>query len=230
MSGQAEKTILFRAIGADVAGNLDPLVDPALELHGPNGELIASNNNWADTQQAEIELANLAPIVPNDAALLIDLLPNSYTAIVRGQDGGSGIALVEAYDLSGFADSTLANVSSRGQVGTGDDVLIAGFILGGGGGGSTRVAVRALGPSLGLNGEGLSDPTIELYDGDGLLLGSNDNWKDTQEQEISSAGLAPGDDAEAALIMTLPPADYTAIVRGKDETSGIALVEVYRLE
>ena len=230
VNGQAEKTILFRAIGADVPVNLATLVDPVLELHGPNGELIATNNNWADTQQAEIELVNLAPIVPNDAALLIDLMPNSYTAIVRGQDGGSGIALVEAYDLSGFADATMANISSRGHVGAGDDVLIAGFILGGGGGGATRVAVRALGPSLGFGANGLQDPTIELYDGDGVFLGSNDNWKDTQEQEISAAGLAPGDDAEATLIMTLPPADYTAIVRSKDETTGIALVEVYRLE
>ncbi len=172
----------------------------------------------------------LAPEGPYDAAILLGLPPDAYTAIVRGQNGGPGIALVEAYDLDPRTDSTLANISSRGKVGTGDDVMIGGFILGGGGGGLTTVVVRAIGPSLGFSSTGLVDPILELRDADGVLIGNNDNWKDVQENEISAAGLAPLDDREAALIMELPPGDYTAIVRGKGDATGIALVEIYRVE
>ncbi len=229
VTGTEEKTVVFRGLGQG-NGSLDPLVDPMLELHDANGALIAANDNWFDTQQSEIELSDLAPMGPFDSAILLDLLPGQYTAIVSGQDGGSGTGLVELYDLDPQTDSGVANISSRGKVGTGDDAMIGGFILGGGGGGLTTVVVRAIGPSLGFPSTGLADPTLELYDEGGTLIGSNDNWKDTQEEEISAAGFAPADDQEAALIMDLPPGNYTAIVRGQADTTGIALVEVYRLE
>ena len=229
VTGTEEKTIIFRALGQG-NGSLDPLVDPVLELHDANGALIATNDNWFDTQAAEIELSDLAPLGPFDSAILLDLLPNQYTAIVHDKSGGSGTGLVEAYDIDPQTNSGMANISSRGKVGTGDDVMIGGFILGGGGGGLTTVVVRAIGPSLDFATTGLADPILELYDVDGALIGSNDNWKDTQEDEITAAGFAPADDQEAALIMDLPPGNYTAIVRGQANTTGIALVEVYRVE
>jgi len=132
VTGQEEKTIVFRAIGPGGGFN-DLLPDPALELHDANGDRTTSNDNWTDMQQSEIELSDLAPLDPNDAAILIALPPDKYTAIVRGQNFGSGTALVEAYDLDPHSDSTLANISSREKVDTGDNVMIAGFILGGGG-------------------------------------------------------------------------------------------------
>lgn len=229
VTGTEEKKVIFRALGQG-NGSLDPLVDPLLELHDADGALIATNDNWFDTQASEIELSDLAPLGPFDSAILLGLLPGQYTAIVSGRDGGSGTGLVELYDIDPQTDSTLANLSSRGKVGTGDDVMIGGFILGGGGGGLTTVVVRAIGPSLGLASTGLADPNLELYDEDGALIVSNDNWKDTQEDEITAAGFAPADDREAALIMDLPPGNYTAIVRGQANTTGIALVEVYRVE
>jgi hypothetical protein len=167
--------------------------------------------------------------LPNDSALLLPLSPGNFTAVVRGADGGTGVGLIEAYDLTPQSDSTLANISSRGQVGPGDDAIIVGFILGSGGGGSTKVAIRALGPSLGFGAAGLQDPTLELFDADGVMIASNDDWKDTQKATVTATGLAPTDNHEAALVIDLPPDDYTAVVRGKNGSAGIALVEVYRL-
>ena len=229
VTGTEAKTVVFRALGQG-NGFADPLLDPVLELHDANGTLITTNDNWADTQQSEIELSDLAPQGPNNSAILRGLSPDNYTAIVSGKNRGQGTALVEAYDIDPQTESTLANISTRGKVGTGDNVMIGGFILGGGGGGLTTVVVRALGPSLGLPSTSLQDPTLELHDVDGALIGSNDNWKDVQEEEISAAQLAPADDREAALIMDLPPGDYTVIVRGRTNTTGITLIEVYRLE
>ncbi|HEY1771501.1 MAG TPA: choice-of-anchor Q domain-containing protein [Chthoniobacterales bacterium] len=229
ITGQESKTMVFRAIGTDLDVALPTLPDPVLELHGANGDLIASNDNWSGTPDGELELHNLAPNSPTDSALLITLRPADYTVVVHGKGNDSGLALVEAYDISPYANSALANLSTRGHVAPGDDALIGGFILGGGGGGLTNIGVRALGPSLGLGAAALKDPTLSVYDGNGVLLASNDNWKQTQQAAIIAAGLAPGDDRESALIISLPPDDYTAVVSGKDDASGIALVEIYRL-
>ena len=148
---------------------------------------------------------------------------------MRGKNGSTGVALVEAYDLDTAANSKLANISTRGFVDTLDNVLIGGFILGGG---SAKVIVRAIGPSL--TGAGvvgaLQDPTLELHDALGVSINSNDNWKDTQQSEITAIGIPPSNDKESAIVQTLPPGSYTAIVRGKNDTTGVGLVEVYQLD
>lgn len=153
--------------------------------------------------------------------------PGAYTAVVSGANNGTGVGLVEVYDLDQAADSKLANISTRGLVQTGDDVMIGGFIVLGTE--PTNSIVRAIGPSLPLPGT-LSDPTLELHDGNGVLISSNDNWKDTQQAEIEAAALAPTSDLEAAIVVTLFPGAYTAIVGGKDNATGIALVEAYQLD
>ena len=161
----------------------------------------------------------------------MDLSPGAYTAIVSGVNNTTGVGLVEAYDLDPTVDSQLDNISTRGLVQTGDDVLIGGFIILGAD--MQRVIVRAIGPSL-ANGNppvpgALADPTLELHNPDGSILASNDNWRDTQEAEIIATMIPPTDDAEAAIVATLPPNGYTAIVRGVNDTTGVALVEIYAL-
>ena len=160
------------------------------------------------------------------------LTPGAYTVIVRGQNNSTGIGLVEAYDLALTAKSQLANISTRGFVDTGDKVMIGGFIIGGHGEADGKVIVRAIGPSLAALGipNVLPDPTLELHNGNGAIVASNDNWRDTQEAEIQAAGLAPTNDNESAIVATLPDGGYTAIVRGKNNGTGIGLVEVYSLQ
>ena len=225
------KTVLIRAIGPSLSGVLNGVLpDPTLSVYGQDPTTpLATNDNWQDTQKSEIEATGLAPVNDLEAAVVATLGPGSYTAIVSGQDGGTGIGLVEIYDLDTVSDSVLANVSTRGFVGIGDDVLIGGLILGPDGGAARNVLIRGIGPSLvaaGL-GEALQDPEVELYDSDGMSLAFNDNWRDSQESEIEATGLAPADDKEAAIFATLPPGPSTAIVRGIDMTTGVALVEVY---
>jgi hypothetical protein len=169
-----------------------------------------------------------APGDDKESAILATLAPGAYTAIVSGKDGGTGIGLVEVYDLDQAADSTLANISTRGFVDTGDNVMIGGVIIGGDTG---QVLVRAIGPELsafGVNGA-LEDTTLELHSANGDLITSNDDWKGTQQSDIEATGLAPKDDRESAILMTLAPDSYTAIVRGKNDTTGVALVEVYNV-
>jgi len=231
IDGTAPKRVLLRAIGPSLSevGILNPLADPFFELHGSDQSLITTNDNWKVPAQLDIEATGLAPSNDLESAIIITLDPGSYTAIMRGNDGGIGVGLVEGYDLDPTADSTLSNISTRGFVETGGNVMIGGFILGGGGG-STTVLIRALGPSLtpfGVNGV-LTDPTLELRDKDGNVIMANDNWKETQQSEIEATGKQPGNDSESAILKTLPPDSYTAIVAGKDGTTGVALVEVYR--
>jgi len=146
---------------------------------------------------------------------------------VRGVNNETGIALVEAYDLDRTTDAKLANISTRGLVQTGDDVMIGGFIVLGSQ--NERVIVRAIGPSLPVTGK-LADPVLELHNSDGFLFASNDNWRDTQEDEIILTGIPPTNDAESAIVATLTPGSYTAIVRGVANTEGVALVEAYGLD
>ena len=233
IDGTGAKQVIVRGIGPSLAVNGTPvantLADPVLELY-QNGVLITSNDNWKDSQEDEIAATGLQP--PNDleSAIVISLDPGEYTVILRGQNSGTGIGLVEAYDLDSAAVSTLANTSTRGLVQTDDNVLIGGFIIGNGG--SDTVVVRAIGPSLADAGVAnpLADPTLDLYDANGAIILSDDNWRETQESLIQSTGLAPTNDLESAIIRSLEPGNYTAIVRGKDGGTGVALVEVYNLQ
>ena len=166
-----------------------------------------------------------------ESAIVETLDPGSYTAILSGKNGGTGIGLVEVYDLDQAAVSQLANISSRGFVDTDDNVMIGGFIIGGGGGSGSTVIVRAIGPSLtaqNITGA-LADPSLDLYDANGMIIASNDNWKDTQEAEVTATTIPPTNDSESAIVDFLVPGAYTAIVRGVNGTTGVAFVEVYNL-
>lgn len=240
ITGSDSKKIIVRAIGPSLAGQgvNDFLVDPMLELHHPdsmgNDTIIATNDNWMTAaNKQEIIDSTLAPTDPLESAILIDNLdPGTYTAIVRGINITAGIALVEVFDLnSGTSPSILANISTRGLVGTGDNVLIGGIIILGAS--DQQVLIRAIGPSLtaqGVSGA-LADPFLELHDKDGNLITSNDNWMDApNEQAIIDTGIPPTENAESAILATLPPSNYTAIVSGENGTSGVALVEVYQID
>jgi len=221
--------------------------DPVLELHDANGALIASNDNWRTTiiggiitsdQVQDIQNSGHAPGDPNESAIMTYLPPGNYTAIVRGVNNTTGVALVEVYDLSPSLHSILGNISTRSLVETGDDVMIGGFIVQGAQ--PKNVIIRAIGPELTHYGvpDPLADATLELHNGSGALIASNDNWQHTiiggiitqnQVQDIQNSGHAPGDASESAIIANLPPGNYTAIVRGVNNTTGVALVEVYDL-
>jgi hypothetical protein len=233
ITGSEAKQVLFRGIGPSLADSDIPLestlADPVLDLY-QGDTLIMSNDNWKDSQEAEIEATGIPPTNDLESSIVATLDPGEYTVILRGQSNGTGIGLVEAYDLDTAADSTLGNISMRGFVQTGDNVLIAGFIVGNGG--SDTVVVRAIGPSLGAAGVAnpLADPVLDLHDADGTLILSDDNWRDAQEALIQSTGLAPTNDLEPAIIRALTPGNYTAVVSGKDGGTGVALVEVYNLQ
>jgi hypothetical protein len=238
INGTDPKKVILRAIGPSLTARGVPgaLQDPTLELHDHTGATIAFNDNWRDTQQSTIQATGLAPEDNRESAIVQTLAPAAYTAIVRGKGGTSGVALVEAYDVDPNANSKLANISTRGFVGTGDNVMIGGFIVGGGlgvnGAGSEEVLVRGLGPSLTQRGvpNALQDPTLDLHDGNGAIIASNDNWKDTQQSEIQATGLAPSNDRESAILAPLVQGNYTAILRGKNNTTGVGLVEVYKVQ
>jgi plastocyanin len=232
VTGTDPKRVILRAIGPSLAstGVSNPLADPVMELHASDGSLITSNDNWRDSDEANIEATGLAPTNDLESASVTTLDPASYTAVVSGKNGGTGVSLVEAYDLDQAADSELGNISTRGFAGVSEDVMIGGFILGGGGANTTVVA-RGIGPSLTDFGvtDALPDPTLELHDANGALIQDNDNWKDDQQTEIEATGLQPTNDLESAVLATLAPGAYTAIVAGSGGVTGVALVEVYRL-
>lgn len=235
LRGTAQKKVIVRSLGPSLTqfGLSDVLLDPTLEVRGPNGVLVASNDNWKSSQQTEIENTGLAPQNEFESALVATLPATDHTAIVRGKQDTTGIGVVEVYDLDQLADSRLANISTRGFVQTGDNVMIGGFIPGGGSA-SLRVLLRAIGPSLSQFGvpNPLPDPTLQLRDANGALVASNDNWKDDPAQAalITGTGIPPSNDAESAIVVTLPPAQHTAILGGKGTASGVALVEAYHLQ
>jgi hypothetical protein len=235
LTGTAPKKTIVRAIGPSLgaAGVQGALADPTLELYNAFGQLLASNDNWKDSQQAELEATTIPPGNNAEAAIVTRLFAanNAYTAVVRGKNGTSGVALVEAYDLDTAVDSGLANISTRGLVETGENVMIGGLIVGPNGGLNAKVVVRAIGPSLGNFGiaGALQDPTLELVNSSGTVLRANNNWKDSQGPEIEAVGLHPSDDRESALVETVAPGAYTAIVRGFGNTTGVGLVEVYNV-
>jgi hypothetical protein len=236
ITGSDSKRIMIRGIGPSLGGISGALADPTLELHQGNA-IIAANDNWkinsdGSSQQVAVQATTLPPTNDNESVILANLNPGPYTAILAGKNGGTGTGVIELYDLGALANSQLANISTRGFVGTNSNVLIGGVIVGGGG--TSNVIVRALGPSLPLTGA-LADPMLELRDGSGALIQSNDNWKTrasdglSQQAAVEATTIAPTTDAESAIVQSLPPGNYTAIVSGKNNTTGIALIEVYNL-
>jgi WD40 repeat protein len=235
LTGPDSKQVVIRALGPSLGANGMPgaLEDTTLDLFDSSGHLLASNDNWKDAQQSQIQNTGVAPSDALESALVMTLNGNSaYTAVVRGKSGGTGIGLVEVYDLGLGSNSRLGNISTRGLIEQGDNVMIGGFIVGGSAADRTGIVVRAIGPSLSGLGvsNALSDPTLTLYDSNGSVIGTNDNWREAHQPEIEAAGLAPADDREAALFASLAPGAYTAIVAGKANTTGIGLVEAYHVQ
>ena len=236
VTGTAQKTVIVRGVGPSLngAGITDALADPTLELRDSNGGLIMANDDWQENpkQAALITAAGLALSDPKESGIAATLQPgSSYTTIVAGKNQTTGVGLAEIYDTNPGADSQLANISTRGLVQTGNNVMIGGFILGGGG--STHIAIRGIGPSLaglGLTGV-LADPTLELHDGNGTLVVANDNWQDdpTSASQLQFHDLAPTNANESGIYATLLPDLYTAILAGKNGGTGIGLVEVYNI-
>jgi hypothetical protein len=230
VTGTQSKRVIVRALGPSLPSLLGTLPDPVLELHDSSGGLIASNDNWRTDQEADIIATGVRPSNDFESAIVATLQASNsaYTAIVRGADDRTGIGLVEVYDLDRAADSKMANISTRGVVATGDRNLIGGLLVLNQN--STRVIVRALGPSVPVSGR-LSDPTLSLYDSNGALVAFNDNWRTDQEGEIIATGIPPGNDLDAAIVTTFPAlgGSYTTVVKGKDGATGVALVEVYDL-
>lgn len=234
VTGTEPKHLLLRAIGPSLAqaGVPGALADPTVELHGPGAFVTVANNNWRDdpAQEAAIMASGIPPVSDLESAIDVTLDPGAYTAVVRGNNGTSGVALVEVYDIDQAADSKLANLSTRAFAGTSDNIVIAGFVLGGAGG-DTGMVVRGIGPSLteaGVPGA-LADPTLELRDGNGELRAANNDWQDNPDQaaEMTAAGLAPTNQLESGIALVLPPGLYTALLAGHNNGTGIGLVEVY---
>ncbi len=234
ISGTQPKTLVVRGIGPSLPMP-GALADPTIEVHGPSGQLIATNDNWKEaTTSQQITDSGLAPSNDLESALWGVIDPGAYTVILKGKDGESGVGSVEVYDLDATSDSSLANISTRGFVATGDNVMIGGLIVGGGSpNGAAKVVVRALGPSIPVTGA-LANPTLEIHDENGSAIAFNDDWKtrpdgSSQQAEIEATTVPPSSDLESALVRTLVPGSYTALVRGNDNTTGIGLVEFYHL-
>jgi hypothetical protein len=232
IAGTASKRVLIRAIGPSLAGFGVPnvLADPELELHGPGTFTTITNDDWKHTQWTEILSTGIPPTDDLESAIVVTLAPGAYTAIVKGTGNTSGVALVEVYDLNQGVDSKLANISTRAFVSTGNDIVIAGFLLSDSST-SDKVVVRGIGPSLTALGitNALPNPNLELRDTNGALLVANNDWRDNtvQAAEIIAAGLAPSNDLESAIAATLPPGLYTALLSGVNNGTGIGVVEVY---
>jgi plastocyanin len=249
VNGAAAKKVLIRAIGPSLSqfGVPGALTDPIVSLFDSSSQTIAQNDDWQTTQTggvitqdqtADIMASGKAPADPHESAIIATLAPAAYTAIVRGKNNSSGVGLIEVFDLDSSVDSELANISTRGQVLTADNVMIGGFIVDGGS--SKKVLIRATGPSLanfGVAGA-LGDTTVTLFDSNGQNIGQNDDWPLTQlggvitsdqVAPIMNSGHPPTDNHEAAIIATLAPGSYTAIVRGKDSTTGVGLVEIFEI-
>jgi hypothetical protein len=239
VTGTDPKKVMIRGIGPSLTafGVPGALPNPILELHDHTGATITVNDNWKQAPNAsDISASGLAPSNDLESAILRTLPPAAYTVILRGAGNKVGVGLVEAYDLTANIPSKFGNISTRGFVDTGDNVMIGGFIIGAGlgnnGAGSVKVVVRAIGPSLIPFGvtNALKNPTLELHDNNGNTIAVNDNWKDSdQATAIQASGLAPSNDLESAILKVLPAGSYTAVVRGAAKGTGVGLVEAYNL-
>jgi hypothetical protein len=232
VTGNASKQVVVRGLGPSLAnqGAQGELSDPLLELYDSSGHLFANNNDWQESQAQALRDASLAPSNNLESAIMATLAPGAYTVVLRGNMNATGIGLIEIYDLQISASSKLGNLSTRGLVGASQSVMIGGTIVTGPD--TARVAFRALGPSLVAGGiaNALSDPQLDLFDGNGGKIVSNNNWKDSQQAAIASAGLAPANELESAIIIDLAPGNYTAVVSGVNGATGVALVEAYHLQ
>ena len=236
----SKKKIIVRAIGPSLApfGIPDAVSDPTLEIRDSSEALLATNNDWKNTQvggiitsdqAAEINGSGVAPTNNLESAIIANFAPGSYTAIVRGVDNTTGTGVVDAYDLNAASPARLANVATSGLIQPGDKLMIAGFIIQNG---PVRAVVRAIGPSLGAFGitNALPDTTLQLRNQNGTIVRENDDWQSDQKAELEATGLQPSELVEAAMVVTIPPGQYTAQVRGKPETTGIGVVQVYFLQ
>src|SRR5438477_295648 len=230
ISGNQAKRVIVRALGPSLSthGVSGALADPTITIVNSSNVVVASNDNWRNTQETEIAASGFAP--PNDleSAIVATLPPGSYTAVVSGKNSGTGVALVDLYQLDA-STSIFRNLSTRGFVGTGDNVLIGGLIIGSGE--PPVIVLRAIGPTLGSFGitQALQDPTLELRDANGALIAFDNDWEDNTPTGIKATLLNPNDARESAIIASIAAGSYTAIVRGKNGTTGVALVEAYRL-
>ena len=232
VTGDVSKKVLIRGSGPSLADNNvpDPLQNPTLTLFDQDGNPVVTNDDWQDSPDAaEIMGTGLAPKRDAESAIIASLGPGRHSAVLSGKDRTIGNGLIEVYDLDSNSNATLANVSTRGFVGTGDNAMIGGVIVGSGD--NPILVLRALGPTLEAAGitAPLLDPTIELHDQNGTVLAFNDNWKEGQAEAVVATQLAPGNDSEAVIVTFAAPGNYTAVVRGKADTTGVALVEAYRV-
>ena len=229
ITGTQPKTIIIRGIGPSLSID-GALADPVMEVYGPDGQFLGANGNWRDAlTKQQIIGSGLAPTSNLESALWGVINPGLYTVVVRGNDNTTGIALFEVYDLDQTVDSKLANISTRGLVTNGDNVMIGGATVVGSP--PARFLFRAIGPSLAQSGvsNALANPSLELHDGNGEVIAGNNNWREDQEAEIMATGVPPSNDLEAAIVQDLTPGLYTAVLRGEDDATGVALVEVYDL-
>lgn len=226
------KRILIRGIGPSLStfGISNPLQDPVLELNGAGGDLVTGNDNWPENSNAaEITASGLAPTDHNESALLLTVAPGSYTAVLRGRNDSTGTGLVEVYDLDADGPAKIVNLSTRRFVLTGDNVMIGGLIITGNE--PSQLVLRGIGPSLSQFGvpNVLADPLLELHDGNGSLIVANNNWRDMQEVALRDTGLAPDNDLESAIFISVTPGNYTAILKSADDGTGNGIIEVYKI-
>jgi hypothetical protein len=235
ITGNSSKKIVVRGLGPSLAnfGISNFLVDPVMELHGSNGELLRQNDNWKEDQRSEIEGTVFQPTDDRESVIVTTLTPGAYTALLTGKGGTTGVGTVEAYDANLAADSELANISTRGFVQAGNNVMIAGFSLGVNNN-STNVAVRGRGPSLSSSGLSnvLADPILELHNSNGTTLVSNDDWLDDpiSAAKLTANGLGLSDSKESGIFTSLGPGQFTAILAGKNAGTGIGIVEIYNVK
>jgi uncharacterized repeat protein (TIGR03803 family) len=235
IAGTASKQVIMRALGPSLTSSgVDGAIgDPTFALYDAQGNAIAENDNWREGPDASLIATTIPPKDDREAAIARQLPPGAYTAVVRGVSGTTGIGLVEIYDMEPQPDSKLLNLSTRVEVSSGARVMIGGFIVPNGP--SARILVRAIGPSLASAGfpfpKYLSSPKVELRDAGGNLIASNSEWVHSpQKRQIAETGLPPMNDAEPAIVVTVPPGNYTAVVQGTTSGTGTALVEIYALE
>jgi hypothetical protein len=234
ITGTTPKKVVIRGLGPSLTekGISNVLADPTLDLRNSAMSSVFTNDNWRDAQQSQIEGTALQPTDDLEAMIVVTLDPGAYTAILAGKNGGTGVGLIEIYAADATNTSELANISTRGLVRTGENVMIGGFILGGDAQ-NTGMVIRGLGPSLTAFGisNALVDPTLEVHDENGAPVVANDNWADDPVSvgELTTRLVAPTSSLEAAIYTTLSPGMYTAILAGKNGEVGVGLVEIYNV-